>query len=229
MSIGKAIDNVVIFGGIGAIGYLLLKKNKIKDSNPVKKYTNENGDELAKDTTFFKGINFISICKATKGGTEESDIELEDANHSKVYFNTNDLPYIKDLCDNLPLTLKKEIEQELSLETNPMYSSIGNTCVELDVKISLLQRWILEEYKNKNPYMANVYEKQKKMLEDKFNKFNCRDKIEVQRTGDVINTIVKGTINAEQNINKSSFREQNTYIALGSLVLLVSLYSVIKK
>ena len=230
MEAGKLIGNVIVFGGIGAIGYLLFKKQKpIDNSTSKNKYTDENGNPLAKDTTVYKGVKFLDICSATNGGTKEAEIDIGDDNHTRVYFNKKDLPYIKDLCDNLPLTLKSELDQELSSVPEFGFPHTPNTCKGLDVRIALLQNWILDEYKKNNPLKASAYEMEKKHCEDKFNKFNCRDKIEAQRTNDVINTEVKGNIKAEQSIGKSSIKDQNTYIILGGLVLLTGFYVVLKK
>ena len=230
MEAGKLIGNVIVFGGIGAIGYLLFKKQKPIDGSTSKnKYTDENGNPLAKDTTFYKGVEFLDICSATNGGTKEGEVDVGDDNHTRVYFNKKDLPYIKDLCDNLPLTLKNELDQELSSVNDFGFPHTANTCNGLDMQISDLQNKILDEYKKINPILASSYEMQKKHSEDKFNKFNCRDKIEAQRTNDVINTEVKGDVKAEQSIGKSSIKDQNTYIILGGLVLLTGFYVGLKK
>jgi hypothetical protein len=66
-------------------------------------------------------------------------------------------------------------------------------------------------------------------IETKFNKFNCRDKIEAVRTRSLVDLQSKGSIKAEESVVGKGFAEQKTYIVLGSLILLTSLYVFVKK
>jgi hypothetical protein len=63
----------------------------------------------------------------------------------------------------------------------------------------------------------------------KFNKFNCRDKIEAVRTRMLVDLQSKGSIKAEESVVGKGFTEQKTYIVLGALVLLTGFYIVVKK
>ena len=63
----------------------------------------------------------------------------------------------------------------------------------------------------------------------KFNKFNCRDRIEAERTRDLIDLQSKGSIKAEESIVTKGFTEQKTYIIIGALVLLTGFYVIVKK
>jgi hypothetical protein len=66
-------------------------------------------------------------------------------------------------------------------------------------------------------------------LETKFNKFNCRDKIEAVRTRSLIDIQSKSSIKAEESVLGKGFKEQKAYIILGSLVLLTGFYIIVKK
>ena len=68
-----------------------------------------------------------------------------------------------------------------------------------------------------------------KMAREKFERFNCRDKIEAVRTRSLIDLQTQGSIKAEESIVKKGFAEQKTYIILGALVLLTGFYMVVKK
>ena len=220
MSAGKVIGNVIIFGGIGAMAYLLLKKKPIPTNQVSKpKYTDKNGNPLAKDTFTYKGIRLSSICNKTSGGTIPDEI-------NRVWFTFKDLPYIKELCDNLPNTLKKEIDQPL-FEGRDVGVHNPNTCSGIDVRIKELNHIIQQN--TSGFYQTNFYVDEKKFLEDNFNKFNCRDKIEAQRTNDLVDLQSKGSIKAEETVLGKGFMEQKTYIILGALVLLTGFYVVVKK
>ena len=82
--------------------------------------------------------------------------------------------------------------------------------------------------KNYIPIIETI--KQAKLdSEAKFKKFNCRDKIEAERTKSLIEVQTKGDIKAEEKIVTKAFTEQKTYIILGGLVLLTGFYIMVKK
>jgi hypothetical protein len=123
--------------------------------------------------------------------------------------------------------------------TRTYYTPTGdikaNTCLELDLFIKergqglpLLYSLAGSGLPNYNSIIAGT-EKAKADAEAKFNKFNCRDKIEVLRTNTLIDLQTKGSINAEESIVNKGFAEQKTYIILGALVLLTGFYVVVKK
>ena len=72
-------------------------------------------------------------------------------------------------------------------------------------------------------------EKTKDSLENRFTLSDCRDKIEQKRVVESGKLITKQAIEQEKSILKKNEAEQFVYIGLGSLVLLVGLYLIIKK
>ena len=154
--------------------------------------------------------------------------------------------YLYDSCRNLEFRRygKNEISEDLISNTvlssqdilslgNNYYSKSGdilaNTCVDLDNQLSDVQVILESVYKMNDSGMGSFYEQIKKDTQAKFDKFNCRDKIEAKRTKDLVDLQSQGAILAEQSIIGSSFKNQNIYIAIGGLVLLGGLYVVIKK
>ena len=103
----------------------------------------------------------------------------------------------------------------------------ANNCVELDLLIKKLGDYNFNP--TQYPVLYNFYTQLKADVDSKFNKFNCRDKIEAVRTRSLVDIQTKGAIKAEESILGKGFTEQKTYIALGSLILLTGLYVVVKK
>jgi hypothetical protein len=65
--------------------------------------------------------------------------------------------------------------------------------------------------------------------EDSFGKLSCRDKIEYKRMVDTGQIITDASIEQENTLLPKNKNAQNVRIGLGALVLLVSLYIIIKK
>jgi hypothetical protein len=58
---------------------------------------------------------------------------------------------------------------------------------------------------------------------------SCSDKIETQRQKETAVLITKTSIEQEKKVLGSSKKEENIYIGVGALVLLVGLFIVVKK
>lgn len=65
--------------------------------------------------------------------------------------------------------------------------------------------------------------------EDKFATLKCRDKIEYQRLLNTADTITNYAIKAENTILPKNRKEQIIYAVLGSIVVLTSLFIILKK
>jgi hypothetical protein len=218
MVAGKVINNVIIFGGIGAMAYLLLKKKPVVEQTPTTK-------------------KFI-------GGFEESDYnksqaikcanEIIDDKKDNIFWR--DPEFVKRCVDlqeksELTETLVDQSVLGITQQHDQYYTNTGdiraNTCLELDWFIKIVNNDVLRLAKSNvnTDYLRKV----KQDAEAKFKKFNCRDKIEAVRTKNLIDLQSKGSINAEKNIVTKGFTEQKTYIIIGALVLLTGFYIVVKK
>ena len=230
MEADKVISNVIIFGGIGAMAYLLLKKKPVVEQksttttfvyNPVSGNTTEQtiynsqkalacAEGISKDWIKVSP-SFVANCVSLQGNNELT----------------------QPLVDQTTLSLNPSS----NLITNRFYTGTGdvrpNSCIELDWFIKSISKDLQFMYSSGSGSISSsfipYYEKVKKDAEDKFAKFNCRDKIEAQRTKDFVAVQSKGDIQAEQSILTKSFTDQKTYIILGGLVLLTGFYIVVKK
>ena len=214
MEAGKVIGNVIIFGGIGAMAYLLLKKKPVVEQGATTK----------------KLIN----------GVEQSEYEKKNAEYCYNIISTNTplsvrfSPAYREKCLSMqtfneltqPLVDQNALDETLYIETHPsealkthLYTTTGdikaNNCLELDLII-----------KGKGKSTDSKYRTD---AEAKFNKFNCRDKIEALRTKSLVDLQTKGSIKSEESVLGKGFTEQKTYIILGALVLLTGFYVVVKK
>jgi hypothetical protein len=232
MEAGKVIGNVIILGGIGAMAYLLLKKKPVVEQGATTK----------------KLIN----------GVEQSEYEKKNAEYCYNIISTNTplsvrfSPAYREKClsmqtfneltepllDQSALQIKADYST-WDATTRDFYTPTGdikaNTCLELDLFIKERGQTLPNLYKlagaglsNYKPIIA-ITEKAKADAEAKFNKFNCRDKIEALRTKSLVDLQTKGSIKAEESVLGKGFTEQKTYIILGALVLLTGFYVVVKK
>jgi hypothetical protein len=96
------------------------------------------------------------------------------------------------------------------------------------VELDILMKEPLSAY-FPNDIIRNNYTQLRADVEAKFSKFNCRDKIEAVRTRSFADSLTETAIKSEESVLGKGFKEQKTYIALGSLVLLTGLYVVLKK
>jgi hypothetical protein len=232
MSAGKVIENVIILGSIGAMGYLLFKKKPVIEQTPTTK-------------TFIDGV-------------EESEFKKKNAEYCWNIISTNNpssvtfSPEYKEKClsmQSLTELTEPLIDQSVLGSVPPLdndkdlylygfsnhrkmyYTPTGNlranTCIELDLLIKKLGDYNFNP--TQYPVLYNFYTQLKADVDSKFNKFNCRDKIEAVRTRSLVDLQSKGSIKAEETILGKGFTEQKTYIILGALVLLTGFYVVVKK
>ena len=227
MSAGKVIGNVIIFGGIGAMAYLLFKKPK---TTPI--ITKPAG-------TFDFQPNAMDIMCAEKNPTPYTDVNLYNRclenykSKSEVWKPLIDKNAIAMVSDPINYNSYSAIYRSLYLPTGDLKA---NTCGDLDIASKGIINSLQTSYKLAGAGLNDQYkpiiaiqEKAKKDIEDKFNKFNCRDKIEAERTKTLVDLQTKGSIKAEETIVNKGFTEQKTYIILGALVLLTGFYVVVKK
>jgi hypothetical protein len=222
MEVGKVIENVVIFGGIGAMAYLLLKKNPVIEQGATTKnfingieeseYKKLLAEGCAKNVAFSNNPAQIRECRRLQEKNELTDSLLDESVVND--YNSNTTPYT-DMWNPPPIK---------SL----------NTCNELDNFIKSqsmkLQFFYSRPMDSRLPdWIGEQNEKAKAEAEAKFNKYNCRDKIEAVRTKTLVDLQTKGSIKAEETIVNKGFTEQKTYIILGALVLLTGFYVVVKK
>jgi hypothetical protein len=216
MEAGKIIGNVIIFGGIGAMAYLLLKKKPVVEQTATTK-------------TFINGM-------------EESEYKKLMAKYCLIGVANGKTEILKD-C--VPKQENSEITEQLIdrtlLSDNPVsiyYTQSGdlkaNSCLELDllIKQETIGLKSLYELASSLPSYNSMIAEKKKLISDaeaKFNKFNCRDRIEAVRTKSLVDLQSKGSVKAEESILGKGFTEQKTYIILGALVLLTGFYLVVKK
>jgi hypothetical protein len=219
MNAGKVIESVIIFGGIGAMGYLLLKKKPVVEEGATTKnfidgieeseYNKLLAEGCAKNVAFSNNLDEIMKCRRLQEKNELTDSLLDDSVVNDYNSNTRPLtnmwnpPPIKNLntCNELDNFIKSQ-----SMKLQYFYKS------------GFFPKWIGEQN-----------EKAKAEAEAKFNKYNCRDKIEAVRTKTLVDLQTKGSIKAEEAIVNKGFTEQKTYIILGALVLLTGFYVVVKK
>lgn len=123
------------------------------------------------------------------------------------------------------------------------YAWNGGNCIQLDKLIKdVRDRAVAERLKptpfnyglNKGlePSAENYVQAlldQKAVLEMSFASNNCSDKIETQRQKETAVLITKTSIDQEKKVLGSSKKEENIYIGVGALVLLVGLFIVVKK
>ena len=225
MSLSKVVGGVMIIGGIGAMAYLLLKKSTPTLAPKPAETIDTGATELDK------------LC-AEKNPTQSSDVNL----YNRCTENSKSKSEIwNPLVDPIALSV---IEKSVLYNTdNAIYRSYylplgelkANTCGDLDILVkdmtSKLAYYSLLGSKIPSNHIPILKAIQQVRIdaEAKFNKFNCRDKIEVERTRNLIDIQTKSDIKAEESIIKSAFTEQKIYIVLGGLVLLTGFYIVIKK
>ena len=114
------------------------------------------------------------------------------------------------------------------------FGSLPYNCVSLDREIKIISDRLLNERKKypqpklqQRAYMEAL-ELKKYAWESTFSKQGCRDIIENIRltTGAVEES--KFAIRAEQQVLPTNEKDQNIYIGLGAVVMLIGLYIVLK-
>lgn len=110
------------------------------------------------------------------------------------------------------------------------YGWSGGSCVQLDKLIKdVRDRIVLERGKLSDEYFIKALIDQKTALELIFASNSCSDKIETLRQRESAVLITKESIEQEKKVLGTSKKEENIYIGLGALVLLVGLFILVKK
>lgn len=108
-------------------------------------------------------------------------------------------------------------------------SVIANTCIDLDKDLKKISEELTEFRKTQNKQThINFLMYANKLLLEKFDRFNCRDRIEQTRIEDMAQTITKSAIAQEKSVLNKSSKETTVYIVIGSLVVLSSLIILLK-
>lgn len=107
-------------------------------------------------------------------------------------------------------------------------------CVTLDETMKRILDKEASESKNVlaglgNSYYLTAIREHKSYLDTIFADNNCRNKIENLRAKTTAITLTNEQIKAEQSVLPENVKEQNNYIILGSVVLLVGMIIILKK
>lgn len=247
MSAGKAIENVIIFGGIGAMAYLLFKKKPTIDQKPTQKIF-LNGKEVTRKDYDEELVKLCAKSIGRVGDVQGAEWKTPSEALLKKCYGIDELTEVTEpLVDISVIDLSSAPNDDKDLylygyskHRKMYYTPSGelraNNCMELDLAIKNANNALIDYYKISSMGLVNQYKISidftKQLIADietKFNKFNCRDKIEAVRTRSLVDLQSKGSIKAEESVVGKGFTEQKTYIALGSLILLTGLYAVVKK
>jgi len=233
MEAGKVIENVIIFGGIGAMAYLLLKKKPIVEqtSPTVKNYVTEKGKDKVEESEWIKAQRKLCvdfILRKDGIGTGHSFQHLRSCNDIQEKNELSEHLVDKNILNNR-IDYTKFRPEQWDANYQDWLTQDGelkaNTCLELD--------WLIKDFGIEQVHLSvgaiGIRQQIVKMALEKFKNFNCRDKIEAVRTRDLIALQSKGSIKAEESIVSKGFAEQKTYIIIGALVLLTGFYVVVKK
>ena len=107
----------------------------------------------------------------------------------------------------------------------------GGSCLQLDVLIKQVRdKSVAESLKpNSNKYYIQALVDHKGRLEGVFGTYSCADKIETLRQNESAVLITKTSIEQEKKVLGNSKKEENLYIGVGALILLVGLFILVKK
>jgi hypothetical protein len=117
------------------------------------------------------------------------------------------------------------------MKVGEKYSYIGQDCYKLDLNL----KKILEEITDLNKkgdlssdYLESLY-RQKTANQMYFSGKNCQNIIEYKRINETAELITNASIQQEKSVLGKYKKEQNIYIGVGALVLLVGLFIIIRK
>ena len=101
---------------------------------------------------------------------------------------------------------------------------ISNTCIDLDkdAKQILDELVVLRNSQDKQVHI-NFLVYANRLVLNKFNIFNCRNRIENTRLDEAGNVSTKFSIKSEQSVIGKSNSQTNVYIVIGGLVILSTL------
>jgi DNA gyrase/topoisomerase IV subunit A len=116
------------------------------------------------------------------------------------------------------------------------FGSLPLNCVSLDKELKTLQQAIIDAYKtplSSDEELQKAYKEQleakKASWENIFADHKCRDVIEKIRLASIANTETTSAIKQEESVLGKSTKNENTYIGIGAVILLVGLFVVLKK
>ena len=117
------------------------------------------------------------------------------------------------------------------MTANEKYPYINQNCYKLDVNL----KNILEEITQLNQqgdlssdYIKSLYN-YKTANKMAFDGKNCQNVIEYKRLNETAELITKNAIKQEKSILDKFKKEENIYIGVGTLILLVGLFIIIRK
>jgi len=269
MSAGKVIENIIIFGGIGTIAYMLLKKQlptkescdydqkyieaqntkiifaQAKKASPAQIKQLQADYDIVKTRYDRSNCGLVAPKKVNPAGAY---IIPEPTSpyctiDSKDMFNVPVRAKYDDCIENYkknsdvwkPLIDPNVFEPEKVIYLNDprKESDKWYSCGNIDKRIKTGKQSLIDKYSSKDIRVRNsnsaIFEAGIAELEADFKKYNCRDKIEAERTKMLTDLQLKGSIKAEESIVTKGFAEQKTYIIIGALVLLTGFYVVVKK
>lgn len=115
------------------------------------------------------------------------------------------------------------------------FGSLPYNCANLDKEIKRISERLLQERKKyplpslEQQAFIDGLELKKSGWESMWASKGCRDIIENIRLASFANTVTSSAIKQEDSVLEKGNKDQNLYIGLGSLVILVGLYIVLKK
>jgi hypothetical protein len=102
----------------------------------------------------------------------------------------------------------------------------ANTCVDLDKDVKKISDEITKDPTNQLKKYFLSYAKEQVL--GKFNRYDCRNKIEQTRLDKLGNLITKDAINQEQTVLGKSNLQNNIYILIGATVFITAIVILLK-
>lgn len=186
-------------------------------------------DESFKSDKFGKGLAYQTNCEYNPSKGEKNPCAY---NYSKPFpfpFNINqsgDKAYKQWLFEYYLKYAVNESNNYFWKTPDPSgqdISLVASDCVQLDKDMKRLIDRIAEQTRtapNENHRRVLVWYKD--ILEDAFQLHSCRDKIEKQRLLDMAKIQTLGAITQEKSVLGASEKNQNIYLGVGALVLVLS-------
>jgi len=144
----------------------------------------------------------------------------------------------KDLLDSYNLKITNMYQELKNYETKLSQNDCENedkkvkNCKNIDERIKSKKDAISNVYTNVykgNPKKVQQLNSELLKIENEFVESNCRDLLESERLSESGLILTEKSSIQESNVLKGNYKEQYVYIALGSVVLLTSLYIISKK
>jgi hypothetical protein len=126
----------------------------------------------------------------------------------------------------------KNYETKLSQNDCENEDKKVKNCKNIDERIKSKKDAISNVYTNVykgNPKKVQQLNSELLKIENEFVESNCRDLLESERLSESGLILTEKSSTQESNVLKGNYKEQYVYIALGSVVLLTSLYIISKK